>query len=1159
MSSSRAKQVAALAKYRSDKRKRLMGEDTTDEMLEFKDEEDVYDVVDDEEYHALVEARRQREDFVVDDGACCKVSYQEKEVFDFSIALVWHCVGTKDEPNALGPLVVLRHERSPIHCGFLHACLASLSHYIPNTAIDGLGYGDDGEEVYGDERGYQDGDKPRRKRDSTASLTAAALKKARKANGSSSRARGGSGLGDGGDDDDEDNVDSAGADAGSMWKYLVPGSGKQQKSAATKRSSTSAFSTMGAPSRMRDVDSLIAQLDNPDLAPPARSRRQNAPPARRRSHGRSVMPPPSRDPPLRRPVARSSRIQEDDDIQEEEEPDDSGAGFGDEDDGRDDDEPNKDEHDAEVGSPDSKEGSVTGIIKRPGASNAASTPNQKVHFADDDTAALPVTPIAGHSTPAKLGEEEKTPANKSPIAITEAPARRRLVRPQLNRRSAPAQRAALEQQQKAAAADAALQNKESSLQPITTTPTVDTSTVSFQPESIAAESFSVTAAAAATLESYVETDPEKPEERYLDMFWLDAAERQGDIYLYGKVAAPKEKDPKTGKSSSPRFVSCCAVVKGNLRNIFVLPRKKDKTMEGDDDDNTECCDMMKVHQELKGILQPSCIPLREGASWAGKVVEREYAFEDPDVPREKTKYLKVVYDAQYPTPSKEICEAGGTHIHKILNAGASNLEMFILKRKLMGPCWIRIRHPMPHTRGTVSWCGIELQVDSPKNICRWDLATPGNTTPRPAPPIVTVTIKLKTIVNPQTHKNEIVSLSAVCHKQVLLDTASDVSTRHMTQLSLIRPVHSGVDNSSGMAQFPRDFDSEIQAKMPQLQRMPNERALLNLFVTQIGNWDPDVLVGHNAWGYDIQVILARCVEHKVKIWSKMGRHRRMELPNKNYFTSGKEWAISEALSGRLLCDTYLTAKEHLKETTYSLTNLAETQLKTTRREIEPMDVPNFFRSSHDIVGLALHTLNDAQLVQRLMFKLQVLPLTKQLTCIAGNLWSRTLKGNRAERTEYLLLHEFHRLKFVSPEKQRGKKEEGNGKAKYLGGLVLEPKKGLYDSFVLLLDFNSLYPSLIQEYNLCFTTVDWSRHHNRQLHDAVQAPLEHGVAVDTETLPPLPEGTLDKGVLPRVIKSLVDRRREVKKWLKKESNVEKREEVRVVKCFPQEMTAVMLSL
>ena len=114
--------------------------------------------------------------------------------------------------------------------------------------------------------------------------------------------------------------------------------------------------------------------------------------------------------------------------------------------------------------------------------------------------------------------------------------------------------------------------------------------------------------------------------------------------------------------------------------------------------------------------------------------------------------------------------------------------------------------------------------------------------------------------------------------------------------------------------------------------------------------------------------------------------------------------------------------------------------------------------------------------------------------------SRTLLGGRAERNEFLLLHAFHERNYIFPDKQYGKKrppaeganedEEGQegsaGKAAggggksgrrkpaYAGGLVLEPRKGFYDRFILLMDFNSLYPSIIQEYNICFTTVSRKR-------------------------------------------------------------------------------------
>jgi DNA polymerase alpha subunit A len=251
-------------------------------------------------------------------------------------------------------------------------------------------------------------------------------------------------------------------------------------------------------------------------------------------------------------------------------------------------------------------------------------------------------------------------------------------------------------------------------------------------------------------------------------------------------------------------------------------------------------------------------------------------------------------------------------------------------------------------------------------------------------------------------------------------------------------------------------------------------------------------------------------------------------------------AEKQVMAGRLMCDTYLGAKEHVRAKSYSLTQLVAMQLGVNREDIEYEKILSYFSSSEQLERMLRHSDFDTYLCAELMFSLQLLPLSRQLTALSGNLWSITLTAGRAVRNEYLLLHEFHLNKYICPDKSFYKDnkdapplppvdgdmdeaEEGAGgpgakkgakrKPQYAGGLVLEPKKGFYDQFVLLLDFNSLYPSIIQEYNICFTTV------------------KHDKSKEEDSLPEYPEEGQPQGILPRLLANLVQRRREVKKLMK----------------------------
>ncbi|KAF8064215.1 DNA polymerase family B-domain-containing protein [Lyophyllum atratum] len=591
----------------------------------------------------------------------------------------------------------------------------------------------------------------------------------------------------------------------------------------------------------------------------------------------------------------------------------------------------------------------------------------------------------------------------------------------------------------------------------------------------------------------------------LRFFWLDYLELDGRLYFVGKL-----KDKTSGA-----WVSCCVTVEGIERNLFVLPRER--RVEADEEGQMHDTDVVPTSQDVHSDFE--MIRKQVGVkSWKGRFVERKYAFGEKDVPRGESQWLKVVYGFNDPQIPVNACSP---NIAQIFGTNTSAFELLVLKRKIMGPCWLEVKNPQIDNKG-VSWCKLEATVSNPKDINPFS-ETDANA-PRDMPPLTVVSLSVRTIVNHQENKREVVCTTARIWHNMAIDDPTPPEKLPCTVHTFVRPLD----------RFPPNFEAQAKANGKGfISPMKNERMLLSSLLVTIHKADPDVIVGHDFLGVSLDVLLHRMRDLKVEHWSRLGRFRRSKWPN-----IGKQGSNLKFLNGRMLCDLASDgARSMISSTTWSMTEMCKTHLRSERQDIDPDDTASYLDGSlstpERLLTFVRHCELDAHYQMAIASKVQILPLTRQLTNLAGNSWNKTLNGGRAERNEYILLHEFHRLKYICPDKSWGKKAAAavkqesqdddpdapkatKGKRdKYKGGLVFEPKRGLWDRFILVMDFNSLYPSIIQEYNIDFTTVD-------RLDDD-----ETG----EDKIPEPPSSDVPQGVLPRLIATLVNRRRQVKSLMK----------------------------
>ncbi|XP_076048772.1 DNA polymerase alpha catalytic subunit [Oratosquilla oratoria] len=591
-------------------------------------------------------------------------------------------------------------------------------------------------------------------------------------------------------------------------------------------------------------------------------------------------------------------------------------------------------------------------------------------------------------------------------------------------------------------------------------------------------------------------------DQVLRFFWLDAYEdyfnNPGTVYLFGKVWI----------ESAMTHVSCCVAVKNIERRMFVLPRTKKMNLKTKEEMDEEVS-MISVYQEFNEILS-NRFKIMEFKS---RKITKLYTFEKFEVPSEAD-YMEVRFSSQYKALPTNL--EGETFSH-VFGCNTSSLEMFLLDQRIKGPCWLEVKNPQ-HPSPPVSWCKVEAVCTRTANV----VPVIG----KPPPPLVVMTVNFKTTVNPKSHQNEIVLAGCLVHTQFHLDKPPPQPPFQQHFCAMTHPSDTP---------WPWDLkECMSRYQSTKVERMDSERALLAFLLAKIHKIDPDIVVGHDVVGFDISVLLHRISTNKIPQWSRLGKLKRGQMPK----LTGKGFAEKTAMCGRLVCDVKISAKELIRAKSYDLGALVSQVLRVPESEhknVTVEEIKKAYDSAAMLLQLVTMTMQDSSFIIRLMCELNVLPLALQITNIAGNVMSRTLLGGRSERNEFLLLHAFTEKNFIPPDKQynknekaanlddgdhmaedAGKKSKGKRKPAYAGGLVLEPKKGFYDKFILLMDFNSLYPSIIQEYNICFTTMPRAAKKEEEEEEQV---LE------------MPDPELEFGILPTEIRKLVESRKQVKQLMK----------------------------
>ncbi|MEK6858430.1 MAG: DNA polymerase II [Nanoarchaeota archaeon] len=273
--------------------------------------------------------------------------------------------------------------------------------------------------------------------------------------------------------------------------------------------------------------------------------------------------------------------------------------------------------------------------------------------------------------------------------------------------------------------------------------------------------------------------------------------------------------------------------------------------------------------------------------------------------------------------------------------------------------------------------------------------------------------------------------------------------------------------------------------------------------------DPDIITGWNIADFDFPYLRERYEKNGVSF--DIGRtnettHMRI---SKDFF---RKSTISipgrQVLDGlALLKDPFIKEAPSVKYIdieTWTLENVSQAILgegKLIKGKNRHLEIERLFKEKEH-QALVDYNLQDCKLAYDILEKTKTLELAIERTQLTGLTFDRLTASIAA--FDSLYIREARKKGFVSPSTEYTSKEE-----RIRGGYVMNPKPGIYHD-VLVLDFKSLYPSIIKTFN-----IDPASHLKEKEKGAVVAP--NGAAFKNQ-----------EGILPGIITELHAAREKAKK-------------------------------